>query len=234
MRHVRRIEQAVGILTVLWVALALAACAATRNPRESAKPQGFLGDYSQLAPGGDGEADLLYVSSTADWATYDSIIIASVEIWDDPGTEKTTQEEREALASHFYQALEKQLSQDYTIVKEPGPTAMRLRVALTKAEGANFAGVVATGIIPTVRLLSMLGGMAADKATVVGEASVEAELLDSVTGERLAAAVDERWGTKSPTTMFSKWGDVEKACDFWAERIRKRLESLRAGTGLRD
>jgi acyl carrier protein len=107
-------------------------------------------------------------------------------------------------------------------------------VALTEAEGAIVAGVVVTGVIPNVRTLTMLGGLATDTAVVVGEASFEAELLDSVTDERLLAAVSERWGTKFPTSMFSKWADVEKACDFWAEQLRKRLESLRAGTPLKD
>jgi len=93
---------------------------------------------------------------------------------------------------------------------------------------------VVTGVIPNVRTLTMLGGLAADKAVVVGEASFEAELLDSVTNGRLAAAVSERWGTKFPTSMLSEWADVEKACDFWAESLRKRLASLRAGTSLKD
>ena len=54
-----RIERAVGILAVLWISLALAACGTTRSPREMAEPQGFLDDYSQLEPGGDDEVDLL-------------------------------------------------------------------------------------------------------------------------------------------------------------------------------
>jgi hypothetical protein len=71
--------------------------------------------------------------------------------------------------------------------------------------------------------------MGADMAVVVGEAAIGVDLRDSETGERLIAAVDERWGTKALRAGFSEWGDVEHAYDFWAKRIRERLTDLRNG-----
>jgi hypothetical protein len=67
--------------------------------------------------------------------------------------------------------------------------------------------------------------LSADTAATVGTASVEAELLDSITGDRLAAAVDQRAGTKSlfTTRTFTTWGDVEAAANFWAERTAQFL-----------
>jgi hypothetical protein len=69
-------------------------------------------------------------------------------------------------------------------------------------------------------VVATLGGLAADSAALVGAASAEAELLDSMTNERLAAAVDAVAGTKGVLRAFSKWADVQKACDNWAERMR--------------
>jgi hypothetical protein len=53
----------------------------------------------------------------------------------------------------------------------------------------------------------------ASGALLVGAASGEAELLDSVTNERLAAAVGAVAGTKGLLRAFSKWADVQNACD---------------------
>ncbi len=47
---------------------------------------------------------------------------------------------------------------------------------------------------------------------------------DSITNERLAAAVDARAGTKGITRAFSKWADVQAALDYWAERTELFLE----------
>jgi hypothetical protein len=50
-------------------------------------------------------------------------------------------------------------------------------------------------------------------------------MLDSVTGERLAAAVDKRQGGKG--VFRGKWEDTKEAFDFWAKRFRQRLDEAR-------
>ncbi len=64
---------------------------------------------------------------------------------------------------------------------------------------------------------------------LVGRAGVEAEILDGVTGQRLAAAVDRRAGTKTLRGGVSKWSDVQNAFDYWSEKLRTRLTELRQG-----
>ena len=65
----------------------------------------------------------------------------------------------------------------------------------------------------------------------MGEAGAEAELIDSLTGERLMAAVDRRVGTKQFKNMTKKWDDVQSAYDHWAMRLRERLAELRRHPG---
>ncbi len=199
----------------LVLALVLAGCAATRSPRQAAEKHGFLGDYSQLRRGADNEPDFVYIREDVAWSKYDAIIFESIQFWRTTKTEHLTQEERDSVGSACYEAFETELSKDLKFVEQPGPGVLRLRIALTEVKGANVPGQVITGIIPQVRALAMLGGMAADQATFVAEATGEAELVDSQTGERLVAGVDERWGTKSHATMFSTWADVQKTCEFW-------------------
>ena len=45
--------------------------------------------------------------------------------------------------------------------------------------------------------------------------------------ERLGAVVDQRAGNKSLGTLLEKWGDVQKACEFWAQQVTVAL--LRMG-----
>jgi len=71
--------------------------------------------------------------------------------------------------------------------------------------------------------MSKLKEIATGTGTFVGKASGEADITDAITGERIAAAVDRIVGTKSVTGVTSKWDDVTRAFDFWAERMAYRL-----------
>jgi hypothetical protein len=56
----------------------------------------------------------------------------------------------------------------------------------------------------------------------------EAELTDSVTGERLAASVDKREGGMALSTAVQwKWGDAENVMDYWAQKLVTRLKELK-------
>jgi hypothetical protein len=70
--------------------------------------------------------------------------------------------------------------------------------------------------------------LAADSAMMAGSAAIEAEITDSLSGERLAAAVDKRLGTKTLRGAFGKWTNVDNAFEHWAEQLRTRLAELRA------
>jgi hypothetical protein len=90
----------------------------------------------------------------------------------------------------------------------------------------KVAARVVTTAIPQMRLLSTAGGVATDPAATVGTATArtataEMEVADSVTGERLAATVDERAGTKAlfAGRTYSQWGDVQAAINYWSKRI---------------
>lgn len=56
---------------------------------------------------------------------------------------------------------------------------------------------------------------------------LRSSITDSITGVRLAAAVDERAGTKAYRAGLKEWSHVKRAFEYWAERIRERLLELR-------
>lgn len=219
-----RASSAVAVWSIALLALLLAGCATTTQTR-SVEKSGFLGDYSMLEEGEGDEALLLYVDEGADWASYDKVRIDSVTIWTSEATEDIEEEDAQVLSDHFYNALHEQLSKIMEVTSTPGPNTLRLRAAITGGEDAAVVGNVITTVVPQLRLLATLGGLATKTAVFVGEATVEAEITDSITNRRLAAGVDRRIGTKTFRGMFSDWADMEAALDYWAERIARRVAS---------
>ena len=85
-----------------------------------------------------------------------------------------------------------------------------------------------SSLIPVGMAINVIAKVATGNSTAVGSATGEIELLDSITGKRLIAAVDGRSGTKytGKFDKFSKWKDTKDACDYWAKRIAQRLDEL--------
>jgi hypothetical protein len=211
----------------LLVALAfMAGCGIIRPLRQrrgEAEHAGFLKDYSQLQPQEGYQAKEVYVNPQAAWSSYNAIFIDSVVLWVNDPSKAPSKEDQQMLTDMLYKALADKLGEKFALADRPGPGVIRLRAALTEAKGARVALNAITTVIPQLRVVSTLGGVAADTATLVGAASLEAEMVDSITNERLAAAVDAVAGTKGLLRAFSKWADVQKACDTWAERARDFL-----------
>jgi len=214
---------------LLGAALLLAGCAATRQPRGEVKGSGFLHDYSILEAGGDDQAKLRYVDSTANFSRYQAVLVDSVALWSGPGLAKLKPEEKRALVDHAYTALVTALAKSFRIATVPGHDTLRIRAAITEATSAAVAPDLVATVIPQVRLIGSLTGLAADSALTVGEASGEIEVTDSVTSRLVAAGVDRRVGQRSVRGVFSQWDDVEEAWNVWAEQLRMRLVEAGAG-----
>ena len=218
-----------SIVLLLAALVVIVTCAKTRQPRAQPKPHGFLGDYSQLQKGEGDQAQLRYVNTAADFSRYDAVWIDSVRVWQSGKTAELSLDDQQMLTDAFYASLHEELSKSYRIAEAAGPGVMRLRAAITEAEGANVAGNAVTTVVPQLRILTSAGGLAADTAVLVGKAGAELELTDSQTGERLLAAVDQRIGQKSLRAL-GEWSHVKGAFDTWAEALREGLEELRGDT----
>ena len=223
----QQILRALGPILLLFLVVDLAGCAATRARRGKAKESGFLRDYSQLEPKEGYKEQLVYINPNAVFSRYDAIEIDSVTLWANQDQGKLSAKDKQMLTDLLYKALHKQLGMAFVITDQAGPSVLRFRAALTQAKGANVPLKTITTIVPQLRMATMAGGLAADTAMTVGSATVEAEILDSITHERLIAVVDQRAGNKTLGTMLKKWGDVEKACEYWAEQAKVAL--LRIG-----
>lgn len=227
MREPRVSSQWSGIVGAALAALAFSACAAGQAGK--AKPSGFLGDYGKLHAGQSGQALLVYRDPNADFAKYTKLMIDPVTIWRDADTKDIPATEAQDLIEDLDDVLRITLDDDYTIVKQAGPDVLRLRAAITEAEGSWRVIDGRLGDRLDKDLQAVHPTPSSDTRSFVGKAGIEAELLDSVSGVRLAAAVDRRAGAHTLKPDANKWADVEDAFRYWADRLRDRLRELRKG-----
>lgn len=209
-----------------WLVLLLATSCATTYSVHHVKTSGFLGDYSQLQPGGDGEPVLIY-RRAATGPGYAKLLIDPVMASAGPGSRlhKLSPEDRQVLLDYFHAALREQLGQDFALADSAGPDTLRLRVALTDARGSKILLDTLSTVVPVGLAISALQRVALGQTATAGRAAIEAEVLDSQTGEPLVALVDGRAGRKVTGRFdkWKKWQDVRDACDYWSGRLRVEL-----------
>ena len=202
----------------------------TTHQTQSAVKSGFLKNYSQLKEGKDGQALLMYIDEDVNFDRYDKIIIDPVHLVasEDIDMARIPKEDLQAVADYFYAVLNQNLSKKHTIVSEPGPGTMQLRVALTDVTGSVVVRDILSSLVPVCIAVNVISKVATGNNTAVGSATVELEFLDSVSGKRLAAAVDGRSGIKytGKFDKFNKCQDAKDACDYWAEHIVTHLGEL--------
>jgi hypothetical protein len=214
--------------TVLVVFLFLiTGCSSTFQTRKVTTTT-FLGDYSQLEKGSGDEAQLIYINPQTDFNSYTKILMDPVKFYSDEDS-KLEGEDKKRIVDYLHATIKEQLKTDYMFVNEPSAETMRLRVAITEARGSKVVMDTISSIIPIGMALGLVKKVAVGTNLSVGKASVELEIQDSLTGERLVAAVDERAGRKytGKFDKFEKYHTVEDAFDYWAERLKKRLKELR-------
>jgi len=202
----------------------ITACSSTFKTRK-VTTSGFLDDYSQLEKGNRKEAQLRYINPQTDFKAYTRILMDPVKFYSDKNC-KLEGEDKKRIVDYLHATIIEQLKTNYTFVNKPSAETMRLRVAITDASGSKVVMDTISSVIPIGMAMGLVKKVATGTNLSVGKASVELEILDSQTGERLVAAVDERAGRKY-TGKFDKYHTVEDAFDYWAKRLQKRLAELR-------
>lgn len=232
-----------GSLTGAILISALSACSATsqgqvalqqQTPTGQAAPTGaaqFLGsDASMLQPGAEGQAAYVYINPNVQWSNYKKVLLKPVEFWDAPDS-SVSPDDQKMLTSYFYNSLQKNLQQNFTIVDQPGPGVITIGVAIINAEGATPGLRSVSLVIPQARVLNYAQSLATGHAAFAGSAEAAFKATDSSTGQLLAESVDKRVGGMAMSGAAQvKWGDAESAMDYWSQKIVQRAVALGAGT----
>ena len=224
------IKQITRLVNLGVIALAIAGCATTEQA-PNAQMSGFLGDYSQFHRGKGGQAEYVYRDLNVDFSKYKKITLEPVQLWTAEGDSSTLnslpKEDQQLLVDYLYVSLSDAFKRDYEIVTEPGADVMKVKCAITEARATSPVKEILSSVTPYGLGISYAKHFALGTHSGVGVVSVEGELSDSVTGQRLAAVVDRRAGTKSLTAKYTRWGDVQDAFSFWARRMQTNLALLR-------
>jgi len=212
----------------VWMLLAvmfLAGCAA--GGMKKVDTAGFLTDYSQLKPGGEDRAALVYIKPGVDFKAYNKIMFDRVTVVLSPEADYKVVDPAllKEMTDYFQLALLNAVKDGYQVVDQPGPGVLWVRAAITDLKPSKPASNTMSTVMPVGWVVAGATKVASDDNLGTGEAAAEMEFLDSLTAERLAAAVDRRQGGKM--AFRGKWTDTKDAFDFWAERFRERLDEMR-------
>lgn len=204
-------------------------------PKEKHEYSGFLGDYPEFQHSRETGAEVWFQSETKGFEVlrpYRKILLSPIEVWlDDESYKGINPDTLKAMTDYFTLAIHKKLDYWYDFVSEPGPGVLHLRIAITNVRHTKPKRKW-YGYIP-VALVVEGGKKAARSATGqtvdLIEATVEMEGLDSVSEERIIAAIDTHKSDKETRDKNSRasWGPIKEIFDFWAERISLRMDQAR-------
>ena len=189
---------------------ALASCAAPVKEQDRA---GFISDYSTL----EKVAEKAYLFTSPKVAKYSKFRIDGptmlIETDDDEVGSEFTDADIDELRHYFRQQLEESITKDggYEVVNEPGEGVATIRIAITAVDATVGALNVA--------LFTKVTGAG------LGGAAMEGEMVDSVTGEQLAAAVQWGSGSRVLRAGFTRLGDAKLQINRWTRNLRERIDA---------
>jgi hypothetical protein len=225
-----RIERFLQVGSILLLFTMLGGCSrkpetmAVKRLPAGAETAGFLSNYDNLKPNPAFENTRSYVKqdNVKNIHKYFAVIVDPVEVYVSSNTDPTKVPDRgrKAIVAYFQNAITRAISDAFPVVQEPGPLVLRLRTALI---GVDVSGETAEG--------QKGGGDALGHPIDIGKVGVEMEMVDSVTGEQIAAAIDRQnlgAGALVGSETFSrdeKFAAAKEAFDGWATRLRDFLDS---------
>ena len=217
------------LLLGIGAGLLMAGCAAEPQPTaeqiEVMQPRpAVFADPATMKPGPAGSDLLYYQKADAEASRYGSIIIEPLTLWCGDMTLDIAPEDQFALSVYMYEVLKQHLGRDFTVVDQPGPGVVRLRIMLIDFGRAPTGMHTVSSMPPPPRLAEVVKQLSGGAYSFTGAAKSEGELTDSVTGERLLAWVDRRVGGGSgkPAAQW-QWPDASAAINYWAETLSARL-----------
>jgi hypothetical protein len=219
-------------LFVVLIGILLTACASTR---EGAVPEhtGFLRAPQLMTAGKPGQAQQVYFKPDVDWATYDKVLLDPVTVWRGKESQFKGVKPADAqkMADYFFSLIHVALAKDYQMVTSPQPNTLRVSVAIIKLKEADVAMETVSTIVPQARLLTSLTNAASKSPAFVGQASIQANIVDAETNALLAEGADARVGGYTLSSVsLNSWTDVENIMKLWVARSTYNLCNARKGT----
>ncbi len=191
------------LLLLLLPCVWLGAC------QKAAPPAGFLSSYDQLEQTAPNR--LRFVVEPERLSGYTRFIVEPTEVLVEAEETRVSSDDIQALASDWHASLVQRLGERFEVVTAPGPGTARLRTAVTDLRKSTWW----LSLHPATKL----------SGAGAGAAAIEAELVDSQTGEQLLASVETRRGNPVELDTFNPIDDAEDALRAWADWFMQSLDA---------
>ena len=159
---------------------------------------------------------MVYRNPNKNLRMYKMIMLEPVEVRTHrgAGNARVSEQDRRQLSDYFHEEITAALSDSFPKVNQPGPGVMRVRAAITNVTPSKpLANVVPVPGQPNFGL---------------GGASIEAELVDAQSGERIAAFMGSGHGKRyRKLRNTGKWGPTKDQLRDWALLLRDTLDEAR-------
>lgn len=199
--------------------------ASTGWASEVTRYSGFIDNYPDLKTDPLGGGGLLYTKPGAGLGSYSKIMIEPIEIWlaDDSKYKGFSPDDLKEITDEFYRVMLANLEPDYPVVSRPGKGVLVVRLAITDV----YAKKKKRGLLGYTPIGAVAGAATgAYRKVKLNDATIEAELLDAGSMDQLAVLVDKLSVSKGGAEGTS-WDDIHKALDYYAKRLRARLDADR-------
>jgi hypothetical protein len=213
------------ILATVLAALLAAGCARKAPLPPANEMSGFLDDYTLLRPGDANELKLAYRNPEAKWSSYHAVLLEPVTLWRSgrKSLGPVPEEDLLRLVSDFQAAVRHRLGEGFTVVQQPGPGVMRIRLGITDAKASDRVLDVLTAPQGTGKPHPAgAGPLHPETKRFLASAVIEGEIRDAQTNTLLAEGIDWR---RRDAPAFETWAEVDQALAFWANRVCTRLEA---------
>jgi len=209
----------VMVVLVIMISM-LIGCVSSQPKKQSYS--GFLTDYPTFSKGA-ADIDQRYLKPGVDFRKYKKVMMDEVVFFfkTDSDYHGIHPSEIQDLSKKFHSIYIKTLGDLFT--DTPGPDVVRMRLAVTDLEPSNPVTSTLTTVVPVGLAINLVKKGAGGEYTGIGSASCEVEFLDSLTNERVAAAIDKAPGAKLD---IAKLSPAEAAFQHWAERLDAFMKSL--------
>lgn len=213
---------------IFVIALMLvSACSSTPDKAESkdwiASQSGFLSDYSKLkkVDVNDGSDLMRYISEQVKGGKYAKVMFDPVSYYPAPKkTSNITKQVLSDISSYFNNTFAKTALANVEVVNRPGPDTLRIKMAITSVNVEDSSLAVYQYIPIAFVITAASGGLSEMNVKF----RMEAEVVDSLTGEVLAAAVKTGEGeTLDNDKEMVTLAHLKPLIDSWAVTMQETM-----------
>jgi hypothetical protein len=213
------VKKLMVVLSILTIAMGLMGAREVDEKDFS----GWMSQYKQLSF--DEKRNLFLFMKEESKGQYQKIMVQPVEVY--TAKEQPTNDISEKSASYLEEGINAMLKERGVLTDKAGEGVLILKVAITGTEKSK-EDLKARNFVP-VAAIFRAGQAASGKVATYIDAMMEAEMVDSVSGERVAAVVaktiDETEKRSGDQLAFS---DITPVLDIWLKRYEGTVSALMA------